>query len=265
MYSHISLLPSLSKKQKTIVSLIGTYRCLNRIQIQELLKHKGPRRVNSWLKDLVEKKYLGQKYSKKIGKNIKPAIYYLENNGIRWLRKQKNTLLPDAKKRYGDKKRSQLFYEHQAAIAEVLLVFHRTALVYQGKIRFYLPQSLKTILDVEETVPSLHMELQIPHKKRKRFLIQVFPGYLPQFIVKKQLLDCLSLLDATQSNTYPELGQVDSFIFVCTTYRQQIFLLKTIYEEKDSTYTQGTLFVTQARYLSQKTFDEIGWIKITLE
>ena len=64
-------------KQLNILLLLYRFRFLNRIQIQKLLNHKDPRRINTWLKDLTGKTIIGRHYSTKLKENTKPAIYYL--------------------------------------------------------------------------------------------------------------------------------------------------------------------------------------------
>ena len=79
-------LPYITEKQKEILKLICKFRFLNRIQIQTLLKHKDYKRINLWLKDLVEKDYLYRIYERKIPLNIQPAIYFTSPTGVRFIR-----------------------------------------------------------------------------------------------------------------------------------------------------------------------------------
>lgn len=123
-------LPVITKKQEEIVTLIYQYRFINRKQLQRFLNHKDARRINTWLKDLVEKKYLGRIYSHKLLENTKPAIYYLNNNGIIWIRYEKGMEYgADAeqleikylKKFYEDKHASVTFINHCITIFEFYL------------------------------------------------------------------------------------------------------------------------------------------------
>lgn len=79
-------LPHITEKQKEIMRLIHKFRFLDRIQIQTMMKHKDYKRINVWLKDLVEKDYLYRIYERKIPLNIKPAIYFLAPTGVRFTR-----------------------------------------------------------------------------------------------------------------------------------------------------------------------------------
>lgn len=70
-------LPPITKKQQTILLLISHFRFLDRTQIQKYLKHKDEARSNAWLKDLIEKEYIGRLYTRKFPENTKPAVYYI--------------------------------------------------------------------------------------------------------------------------------------------------------------------------------------------
>ena len=113
------MLPPITKTQKEIIEkLIYRYRFLTRTHIQHLLFHKHPAKINIWLKDLTEKKYLTRIYSKKIGENIKPAIYNIDTNGIRLMKQIKTDNNLYIQNLYYEKKRTQLFQLHCLAFAD---------------------------------------------------------------------------------------------------------------------------------------------------
>jgi hypothetical protein len=92
--------------------LLYRYRFLNRIQIQAFLKHKDPKTINLWLKDLRAKGYLEWIYSTHFAEKTKPAIYYLGLNGIRYLRKLETYTVDDLRKRYRMKKRLENYIKY---------------------------------------------------------------------------------------------------------------------------------------------------------
>jgi len=53
----------LTKKQQLILILLYCFRFLNSKQIQEFLRHKDHRRINTWLKDLSEKEYIARDFN----------------------------------------------------------------------------------------------------------------------------------------------------------------------------------------------------------
>lgn len=78
--------------------------------------HRDKKRMGLWLKDLREQGYLGWIYSTDFTEKTKPATYYLELNGIRFLRTFGQCLPEELRKRYRDKDRSESF------IARCLLI-----------------------------------------------------------------------------------------------------------------------------------------------
>ena len=80
-------LAKITKKQQVILKLLYRFRFLNRIQIQALMRHKDPKTINLWLRDLRAKGYVEWIYSTHFAEKTKPAVYYLGLNGVRCLRK----------------------------------------------------------------------------------------------------------------------------------------------------------------------------------
>jgi len=113
---YYKVLPEITEKQYKIMDMIWQFRFMNRHQIQKMFGYKSPRRLNDWLRDLVEKAYLGRIYSHKLLENTKPSIYYLMNNGIILHRYRQfdydEAEAKDMKKFYEDKKASQTFINH---------------------------------------------------------------------------------------------------------------------------------------------------------
>ena len=124
-------LPKLTKKQQEILRLLYSFRFLNRIQIQALLRHKDPKTINLWLRDLRAKGYVEWIYSTHFAEKTKPAVYYLALNGVRYLRtvtrKSKDddgniVELPtypseELRKRYKEPTRSQTYIDRCILIA----------------------------------------------------------------------------------------------------------------------------------------------------
>lgn len=123
-------LPEITEKQKEIMDLIYKFRFINRKQLQRLFNHKDARRINTWLRDLVSKNYLGRIYNRnKLLENTKPAIYYLNNNGIIWVRynsgeeygREESLDIKYLKKFYEDKHASVTFVNHCVTLFEFYL------------------------------------------------------------------------------------------------------------------------------------------------
>jgi helix-turn-helix protein len=71
----------ITNKEHIIIVLLLIFRFINSKQIQEFLGHKDHRRINSWLKDLVEKGYIERDFTPIYGTLTKPAVYTLSVKG----------------------------------------------------------------------------------------------------------------------------------------------------------------------------------------
>lgn len=124
-------LPKITSKQEEILELLYRYRFLNRIQIQALMHHKDYKTINLWLKDLREKQYVAWIYSNHFLEKTKPAIYYLNNNGIRHLKtfEYKGDILiyplEELHKRYKESQRSRTFIDRSVLIAQCCIELER--------------------------------------------------------------------------------------------------------------------------------------------
>jgi len=131
------MLPPITKTQKEIIEkLIYRYRFLTRTHIQHLLFHKHPAKINIWLKDLTEKKYLNRIYSKTIGENIKPAIYYIDTNGIRLMKQDDLDNSKYQQNLYYEFKRSSLFQSHCLTFADFVCNLFYYAKEQNEKVTF---------------------------------------------------------------------------------------------------------------------------------
>ncbi|KKQ37640.1 MAG: hypothetical protein US54_C0029G0007 [Candidatus Roizmanbacteria bacterium GW2011_GWA2_37_7] len=114
-------IPSITKKQKLILYLLYKFRFLNRVQIQTLLHHKTYNRINAWLKDLTEKNYVGRKLETESEINAVPAVYYLKNNGMQFVKTQPYCEKAYIAKLYQEDTRSKKFIANCLLIADIYL------------------------------------------------------------------------------------------------------------------------------------------------
>lgn len=76
----------ITNKQNIILTLLLTFRFLNSKQIQQFLNHKDHRRINRWLKALVENEYIERDFKPVYGTLTKPAVFNLSPKGRKYLR-----------------------------------------------------------------------------------------------------------------------------------------------------------------------------------
>lgn len=206
-------LPDITLKQTEIMDLVYRFRFINRKQIQRLFNHKGPKRINTWLKDLVEKKYLGRIYSHKLLANTKPAIYFLNNNGILWVRyKTEDGEALDfkyLKKFYQDKSASQTFINHCISISEFYTQFkeyersinkdrkkEKIEYYFQTKTEMWIDKQLNLYSDedfneLKQYIPDLYFEKILnPYGKNinsQTFFLELFPPHMPRWAIKYRI------------------------------------------------------------------------------
>lgn len=208
-------LPEITDKQKEIMDLIFRFRFVNRYQIQKLLHHKDPKRINAWLKDLVDKNYLGRIYSHKLLENTKPAIYYLNNNGIVWVRYKPGLGLDGEldfkylKKFYQDKHASLTFINHCIALCEFYTQFKgyeyernlnkkKDVIEYsfQTKTEMWIEKQLRLgetedFNEVKQHIPDLFLEaIKNPLAKNISsvcYFLELFDLRMPRYAIKYRI------------------------------------------------------------------------------
>lgn len=207
-------LPNITEKQKEIMDLIYRFRFVNRKQIQRLLNHKDPKRINAWLKDLVEKKYLGRIYSHKLLENTKPAIYYLHNNGIVWakrlLEEEFETLdFKYFKKFYQDKHASLTFINHCITLCEFYVPFKeyerginkgkkkpKLEYSFETKTEMWIKKQLELYPDedfneIKQYIPDLYIEkVNNPEDSTiqvSTFFLELFDPRVPRYAIKYRI------------------------------------------------------------------------------
>ena len=113
----------ITTKQSEILTLLYKYKFLNRIQIQQFLKHKDHRRINSWLKDLTEKEYVKRIWSNRYYERTIPAVYYLAPNSLEYL-SEKFLIKPKYFQKIQEEVKSpETYVGHSLFLAEIGLSF----------------------------------------------------------------------------------------------------------------------------------------------
>ncbi len=201
--------PEITEKQKEIVDLVYRFRFINRKQIQRILDHKDPKRINVWLKDLVEKGYLGRIYSHKLLENTKPAIYYLANNGILWARFEKGEAYQAdnekldfklIKKFYEDKHASQTFIDHCISLFDFYIQLKEkqkksTNIEYQfaTKTELWITEKMDLYKEddfekIKEIIPDIYFEKLInpdqEDNSSQTYFLQLFDPGVPRYALR---------------------------------------------------------------------------------
>lgn len=210
-------LQKITNKQQSILLLLFRFRFLNRIQIQILQKHKYPKRINDWLKDLTQKEYLGRIYSTKYGEINKPAIYYLKLNGIRYL-KTLNCSAEQLKNLYHEENKSENFISEQLLIADICLSLQQKN---NNKIK-YAAATASDLSDPEykfNFLAELGSDLIYAKESegiKKYYLLEIFEPTIPAYSVRKKIKN---YFDFYFSNEWEDKMDENfpTILFICPT------------------------------------------------
>lgn len=238
----------MTNKQQEIVDLVHKYRFINRIQIQRSLKHKDPRRINSWLKELVEWGYLGRIYSNKLLENTKPAIYYLSTEGIAYLKEWKNFSINDVKKFYEDKKRSQIFIDHCIFICELLTGLK----TYEDETRQYkilTKEQLTRTEHFKELKPDAFIEIYKKKIKKSKTVelyssnfLDLFDPGVPRYAIRYRINQCIKYHEEESWKKYTDT--FPSILLIFPTKQKQKQFAKYIKQQlEEGMFTQGMTFL----------------------
>ena len=222
-------LPKITNKQIEILNLIYKYRFLNRTQIQQLLKHKDPKTINTWLKDLNEKQYLNRIYSNTIGANTKPAIYYAAINAIRYYKSLGQDNTSYLKKLYRDNERSLSFIDDQVFIANICLNF--LELNNKGETSYTFETAAGVTSNhiykfMEDLSPQLIFIKKTKTESKQYILVQL-DSISPKYMTKKKMESYIELF---YTNEWEEnTGQpFPTILFACQTLALMIYAKRTM-------------------------------------
>ena len=219
----------ITNKQKLIQTLIYTFRFINSKQIQQFLNHKDHRRINKWLKDLVEKEYLERDFKPIYGTLTKPAVYNLSAKGRKYIRNAYTYHFPKYLKRIGrDNKASKAFRIHCQIIAD----WYLTLFPPQKDTDKINKNATKTGIDI---IDSLITELTTDRGDKAEKIpintLQFFtPAYFPPFILLEKIKPDAYLRKRTTK------GIMHGLLFVLDSYIPRFLLrysLKRIFDALD--------------------------------
>jgi len=163
----------ITPKQIEIILLLYKFRFLNTHQFKTLLKHKDIRRINSWLKDLNDKKIIFRIYSKKIGENTKPAIYCLDSASKKIVQDHKEINKIFLNRVYKEKTRSKEFIDHSLFIASIYLNFLKLAETNNSKFEFLTKTTLLDLFtDSYFTIYNKEYLIEVWDKKEADFVLR---------------------------------------------------------------------------------------------
>ena len=214
--------PTITPKQLELLILLYRFRFLNRSQLQTLLKHKDTKRINTWLKDLTNKKILGRHYSTKLKENTKPAIYYLMTKSKALLINQPGVDEKLLRRAYREKIRSQKLIGHCLLLADFYLDLIKFSI--DEKVHFFS----KTDLSTHNYLPFNRPDAYIAREKDatiKRYFLEIIDEGTPRFMLRRKIEQYVEYCNANiwqerTGHTFPTI------LFLCPNDMIKDFLCK---------------------------------------
>lgn len=221
-----------TNKEKVIQTLIYTFRFINSKQIQQFLNHKDHRRINGWLKDLVDKGYIERDYKPIYGILTKPAVYSLTALGRKYIRHAYGYFFPKYLKRMArDNKASKSFKIRCQIIADWYLTLFPAPKNTEGEKKTQTKTGIDILdyLIIELTTDKGDEEEKIPINKLQFFT----PAFFPSFILLEKIKPDAYLRRRTTK------GIVHGLLFVLDAYIPRFVLryaIKRIFDTLDEEY-----------------------------
>jgi hypothetical protein len=187
-------------KQQEIIKLLYKYRFLERKHIQQYLGHTNKSRIIRWLKDLKEKRFVDWIYdADNPNERSKPAVYFLDTNGIGLLRSLGVYPEDELRKRYKDSSRQQDFIDRCLLLADCCL--HLEARNNEDADTLHYDYAIETdymdsdddfyyLSESEFIHPDLAFTKRLDSEGElinQTYFVQLFDVSTPRYMVKKRI------------------------------------------------------------------------------
>jgi len=218
---------NITNKQQEILTLIPRFRFLDRTHIQSFLKHKDKQLINRWLKNLRKNGYVQRIYDDTIvGKNRRAAIFYLDNNGVGFVKALKIYDRSFIHKLYWDKDRSDTFIEHSLFTATICCELEKKEndtlhYKYTTESDFCSSTNPFHFLKNSKLPIDLYFKKE-KGRKIKHFLLTFFDETLPRYRLRKRIRD---FQEFYYSNDWENITKTPfpTLLFVFQTKEQMIY------------------------------------------
>jgi len=187
--------PKITPKQLQILLHLYRFRFLNRHHIQSFLNHKDPKRINEWLKDLTSKQIIGRIYSKKLGENIQPAIYYLSSKSHQILKDRDDIDKRILKRVYQERLRSRKLIDHHLLVADIHFFLQAQAKDNNQQLHFFTKTDLTKHTYLPFQRPDAYIALKANTDDTKRYFMEIIAPDTPRFAMRAKIGQWLEYAD----------------------------------------------------------------------
>lgn len=225
-----------TKKHGEILYLLYRFRFLTRIQIQDLLGHHEPSRLNRWLAELKGYQFIGKDYNEKEGKNRSPSICFLDKAGLSYIAKKYNLRNSYIQKLRNEEGISLITKNHSIAAADFYLILSKYANTMNHTLRYFTKADLAGMAIYRYSKPDAYVSYQTEKGKRRCFIeIDLETESIPT--IRKKLInyDKFFITDTWKSK---DISDFPSIAFICLTknrLEKLITISENIFQQRDIT------------------------------
>ncbi len=216
-------------KQLEILLLLYRFRFLDRTHIQRFLNHKDPRRINTWLKDLTDRNFVGRRYSNKLKDNTQPALYFLATKSRKLLLDEETTSEKLLKRVYREKTRSERLIDHCLLLANIYFYLQKQSKQSGDKLHFFTKTDLHNHYYLPYKRPDAYIALENQDKQIKRYFLEIVDEGTPRFMLRSKIAQYIEYF--SEQNWQNKTGHpFPSILFVCPNETLKSFLHKHIWQ-----------------------------------
>jgi hypothetical protein len=199
------------------------------------MHHTDKRRISSWLKDLREKQYIDWIYQPNDPiEKTKPAIYYLDLNGVRFLRQLGEYPPEELRKRYTESSRKRPFIDRCLLLADCCLNMEARSADGSGATYTYATEADYADPDNDYYFlnESEFIHPQLCYLKENNtdddftatsYLIEIFDVTTPRYMVKKKLKGYVNFLDSDEWEGGTGDGELPIVHIACPSVAELIY------------------------------------------
>ncbi|MFC1711174.1 replication-relaxation family protein [Patescibacteria group bacterium] len=253
----------LTAKQIAILILLYRFRFLNRLQIQQFLKHKHSSRVNTWLKYLTENNYLGRIYYREFGKNTIPAVYFLKSKSAGVLKEEKGVNKPLLNRIYREHLRSDKFITHCLFLADIYFHLDRLCQKSKAELHFFNRTDLAEYNYLPEPLPDLYFVINETKEITKRYFLEMYGQKTPRYALRHRIFRFFNyyfsnVWEKTTAHPFPTI------LLVCSDKYMQGYLNKFIQEtmEEEDNY-EINFFTTTVGKIRKEGVGKDVWAAVS--
>lgn len=239
----------ITKKQYIIFNYLYRFRFLNTNQLAHIMGHKDPRRLYTWLHDLMKKKIIGRLYKRTITNGNQPAIYFLASKSNQLLADHAGTEQSFLNRVYNEKYRSKKFIDHALYIADMYLWLKERTEKEKAELNFYTKVDLEAHKYLIHPLPDAYIALSEGRDTAKRYFVEVIDPNYPRFAIRKKVE---SYIEYFQSKKFEKTTRhpFPSVLIISANENTRSYFIKYIQNQRDNNYLENLSFYTSSSYNS---------------